>query len=64
MTNVLVLCKRSRLDIQPIVAVLCVRVKRLSEADWNKFVQLMKFICITNKIWYNKIKYGKTAMSL
>lgn len=38
----IILCKRAWLDIQPIVAVSCTRVKSLNETDWGKSIQLMK----------------------
>ena len=40
----LFLCKRGRPDIQPIVAVLCTRVKNPGTKDWNKLVRMMKFL--------------------
>jgi hypothetical protein len=40
----LFLCKRTRPDIQPIIAVLCTRVKGPNEADWAKLVRLMKYL--------------------
>ena len=36
--------KRAHPDIQPVVSVLCTRVKRPGKSDWNKLVCLMKFI--------------------
>ena len=39
----LFLCKRARVDIQPIVAVLCIRVKSPGRNDWSKLVRMMKF---------------------
>ena len=44
MAQELYLCKRARLDILLIVAVLCIRMKLPSEMDWLKLVQLMKFL--------------------
>ena len=43
----LFLCKRSRLDIQPAVAMLCTRTKSPNETDWSKLVQMMKFLHLT-----------------
>jgi len=40
----LFLCKRARPDIQPIVAVLCTRVKKPGVKDWNKLVRMMKHL--------------------
>ena len=40
----LFLCKRARKDIQPIVSVLCTRVKSPGRSDWNKLVRMMKFL--------------------
>ena len=37
-------CKRAHLNIQPITAVLCTRVKAPDRNDWNKLVQMMKFL--------------------
>ncbi len=45
----LFLCKRARPDIQPIVLVLCTRVKNPGLRDWNKLVQMMKFLSITKE---------------
>jgi hypothetical protein len=38
----LFLCKRAGPDIQPTIAVLCMRVKGPNEADWAKLVRLLK----------------------
>jgi hypothetical protein len=46
----LFLCKRARPDIQPTIAVLCTRVKRLNEADWAKLVRLMKYLNGTREL--------------
>ena len=40
----LFLCKRARLDIQPIVAVLCTRVKAPGRNDWIKLVRMLKYL--------------------
>ena len=40
----LFLCKRARPDIQPIVTLLCMRVKKPGKSDWNKLVRMMKFL--------------------
>ena len=39
--------KRARQDIQPIVSVLCTRVKNPGRNDWNKLVRMMKFLHCT-----------------
>ena len=39
----LFLSKKARLDIQPIIACLCTRVKDPTEGDWNKLVKMMKY---------------------
>ncbi len=43
----LFLCKRARPDIQPIVSVLCTRVKSPGTKDWHKLVRMMKFLHCT-----------------
>ena len=48
MAKALLVCKRARPDIQPIVAVLCMRVKLPNENDWNKLVQMLKYLNGTN----------------
>ena len=40
----LFLCKRARVDVQPIVAVLCTRVKSPGKNDWSKLVRMTKFL--------------------
>ena len=40
----LFLCKRARPDIQPIVSVLCTRVKKPTEKDFGKLIRMMKFL--------------------
>jgi len=43
----LFLCKRAQPDIQPIVAVLCTRVKNPGVRDWNCLIRMMKFLHCT-----------------
>ena len=43
----LFMCIRARCDIQPIVAVLCTRVKSPGRNDWNKLVRLLKYLSAT-----------------
>ena len=43
----LFLLKRARLDIQPIVSVLCTRVKKPGRKDWRKIVRMMKYLNAT-----------------
>ena len=40
----LFVCKRARPDIQPVIAVLCTRVKAPNKSDWDKLIQLLKFL--------------------
>ena len=40
----LFLSKRARLDIQPVVAVLCTRVSNPTTSDWIKLERLMKYL--------------------
>ena len=40
----LFLCKRARPDVQPIVSVLCTRVKKPTERDFGKLVRMMKYL--------------------
>ena len=40
----LFMCKRARLDIQPVVAVLCTRVQGPGRNDWNRLVRMMKYL--------------------
>ena len=40
----LFLCKRGRPDVQPIVSVLCTRVKKPTGKDMNKLVRMMRFL--------------------
>jgi hypothetical protein len=42
----LFLCKRARPDIQPIVSVLCTRVKQPTEKAFNKLIRMMKYLTI------------------
>ena len=39
----LFLCKRARPDLHTTIAVLCTRVKKPNQDDWNKLVRLMKY---------------------
>ena len=43
----LFLCKRARPDIQPILSVLCTRVKKPTEKDFSKLVRMMKYLSST-----------------
>jgi len=45
----LFLCKRARPDLHTTVAVLCTRVKKPNQDDWNKLVRLMKYCNGTRK---------------
>jgi hypothetical protein len=45
----LFLCKRARPDLQPTIAVLCMRIKEPNEADWAKLIRLMKYLNGTRK---------------
>jgi hypothetical protein len=40
----LFLCKRARPDIQQAILVLCTRVKRPNQADWEKLMRVMKYL--------------------
>ena len=40
----LFLCKQTRLDIQPVVAVLCTCVQSPGRNDWNHLLQMMKYL--------------------
>jgi hypothetical protein len=44
MAKGLYVCKRARPDVQPMIAVLCTRVKDPNQADWLKLVRLMKYL--------------------
>ena len=46
----LFLCKRARIDIQPVVTFLCARVKEPTEQDWKKLLRLMKFLKKTKDV--------------
>ena len=46
----LFLCKRSRPDIQPTVAVLSTRVKAPTETDWKKVTRMMEYLKATSKM--------------
>ena len=37
-------CKRARLDIHTAVTTLCTRVKNPNQSDWDKLIQLLKYI--------------------
>ena len=39
----LFLCKRARPDVHPAIAVLCTRVQKPTESDWQKLVRLLKY---------------------
>ena len=43
----LFLGKRGRPDLQPIISVLCTRVKHPGRNDWRKLVQMMKYLYYT-----------------
>ena len=43
----LYVCKRGRLDIQPVIAVLCTQVQNPTQHDWDALVQMMKFLYVT-----------------
>ena len=45
----LFISKRARPDIQPIVSVLCTRVKKPGKNDWNKLVKMMKWLNCTQQ---------------
>ena len=45
----LYLSKRARLDIQPVILVLCTRVKSPGRNNWNKLVRMMKFLKVTRE---------------
>jgi hypothetical protein len=40
----LFLCKRARPDIQQAILVLCMRVRDLNQADWEKLMRVMKYL--------------------
>ena len=47
----LFLGKRGRPDLQPIISVLCTRVKQPGRNDWNKLVRMMKYLyCTRNDV--------------
>ena len=48
-------CKRARPDMQPVVSVLCTRVKKPGRNDWNKSVKKMK--------WLNCTQHDKSTLS-
>jgi Reverse transcriptase (RNA-dependent DNA polymerase) len=39
----LFLCKRARPDVHPAIAVLCTRVQKPTEGDWQKLIRLLKY---------------------
>jgi hypothetical protein len=40
----LFVCKRARPDIQPVISVLCTRVKAPTESDWAKLIRLLQYL--------------------
>ena len=46
----LFLCKRSRPDIQPTIAVLSTRVKSPTESDWKKLIRMLEYLKGTSKL--------------
>lgn len=54
---------RARSDIQPVTAVLCTKVKAPGRKDWNKLVQLMKFLSNT-KDEVLTMSVGKVILSI
>ena len=46
----LFLCKRSRPDIQPTIAVLSTRVKSPTESDWKKLIRMLEYLKETSKL--------------
>ena len=46
----LFLCKRSRPDIQPTIAVLSTRVKSPTESDWKKLIKMLEYLNETSKL--------------
>ena len=60
----LFLCKRSRPDIQPIIAVLCTIVKHTTRGYWNKLLILMKHLvgnqklCLTLRAYKSSFQNG------
>ena len=46
----LFLCKRSRPDIQPTIAVLSTRVKSPTESDWKKLIKMLEYLKGNSKI--------------
>ena len=45
----LFISKRARPDIQPTIAILATRVQKPNKQDWEKLVQLMKYLNGTRK---------------
>ena len=56
----LFLCKRSRLDVQPTIALLCTRAKQPNKVYWNKLLRLMKYLVGTREFW-STLKSDKTS---
>ena len=46
----LFLCKRSRPDIQPTIAVLSTQVKSPTESDWKKLIRMLEYLKGTSKL--------------
>ena len=40
----LFVCKQARPDIQPTIALLCMRTKEPNVSDWNKLIRMMKYL--------------------
>jgi hypothetical protein len=40
----LFVCKRARPDIQPVISILCTRVKAPNESDWAKLIKLLQYL--------------------
>ena len=40
----LFVCKQARPDIQPIIALLCMRTKEPNVSDWSKLIRMMKYL--------------------
>ena len=49
----LFLCKRSRPDIQPTIAVLSTRAKSPTESDWKKLIRMLEYLKGTSKLCLN-----------
>ena len=46
----LFLCTRSRADIQPTIAFLTTRVKRLDKDDWKKLIRMLRYLNGTTEL--------------